>query len=364
MRENLGLVAIPLLRGDLILPLSTPCFRATRMGLVIEGHPTYEQWSDYGSMLQAAEGAIHWIIGDWLNYGERVYGETYTQAVEETGYSQGTLANDKWTCGAVDPWRRCEGLSFAHHAEVASLPPSEQTAWLGQAQDGGWTRHELRARLRAQRAVADLPPVAGNSIQVVEGRIQDVYQGLGLFDLIVADPYPERSSLESGLYMDRLAEWLLVIQRCLQRQHHLFWFCWPELATDTEIALRDAGMEVKSWIVWSRKFASDQAREVEDSGRFARTWKMIYHVGCGPLHFHSGLQPQVDVWAYPMYGPGPRPIGLVQQIVNIGSWPSQRVLDPFAGAGEVGAACAGSRLCVLVEESAVKAALLRQRFGT
>jgi len=41
-------------------------------------------WEAYGKGLRRAEAAIHWIIGDWLNYGERAYGEMYAQALEAT----------------------------------------------------------------------------------------------------------------------------------------------------------------------------------------------------------------------------------------------------------------------------------------
>ena len=38
---------------------------------------------------------MHFWIGDWLNYGERKWGEKYKEALEKTGYDYQTLRNDK-----------------------------------------------------------------------------------------------------------------------------------------------------------------------------------------------------------------------------------------------------------------------------
>jgi hypothetical protein len=45
-------------------------------------------------------------------------------------------------------------LSFGHHAEVAALCHDDQDAWLRRSLVEGWTRNELRRRLRAARAEA------------------------------------------------------------------------------------------------------------------------------------------------------------------------------------------------------------------
>ncbi len=61
-----------------------------------------------------------WAIGDWLNYGERRYGEMYAQAVDATGYENGTLRDAKWVSGAYELSIRIYNLSFAHHRIVCS----------------------------------------------------------------------------------------------------------------------------------------------------------------------------------------------------------------------------------------------------
>ncbi len=89
-----------------------------------------------------------WWISEWLLFGERVYGETYSQAAEITGLSPDTLKNYVSTANRVPRERRRPELQFSHHQEVASLEPAEQEEWLDRAVVNKWTRAELRAQLR------------------------------------------------------------------------------------------------------------------------------------------------------------------------------------------------------------------------
>src|SRR5262245_23838624 len=49
------------------------------------------RWRAAGRMIGGLGRRIPWAIGDWLNFGERVYGETYAQFADETGYDEQTL---------------------------------------------------------------------------------------------------------------------------------------------------------------------------------------------------------------------------------------------------------------------------------
>jgi hypothetical protein len=72
--------------------------------------------------------ACQWWIGDWLNYGERAYGEKYAQGMAATGYELQTLTNMAWVAARVEISRRREILSWSHHAEVAALESDEQVS--------------------------------------------------------------------------------------------------------------------------------------------------------------------------------------------------------------------------------------------
>src|SRR5947209_609120 len=90
------------------------------------------------------EKNIHFWLGDLLTYGESRWGAMYTEMVEETGYDYATLRVFKWVAGQVASSRRREGLTFAHHQEVAGVAPDQQQRLLARAERDGWTREDIR----------------------------------------------------------------------------------------------------------------------------------------------------------------------------------------------------------------------------
>ena len=128
--------------------LASGAFRFTPAGMVVDGDPTFADWSRCGEFLQQAAGRIQWWVGDWLNYGESKWGETYTQAVDATGLDYQTVANAKWVSGRFDVSCRRETLSFSHHLEVASLPVEQAESLLDEAESEGLSTRDLRARVR------------------------------------------------------------------------------------------------------------------------------------------------------------------------------------------------------------------------
>jgi site-specific DNA-methyltransferase (adenine-specific) len=119
-------------------------FRLHKNGLEPIGNPSFEQWEEAGKFIRKAEGAVHFWIGDWLNYGEQKYGETFSQAIDETNYDYGTLRNDKSVASRVELSRRRDNLSWSHHAEVASLKPEDQDKLLEKAVKEELTSKDLR----------------------------------------------------------------------------------------------------------------------------------------------------------------------------------------------------------------------------
>lgn len=75
-----------------------------------------------------------WWVGDWLNYGERAYGEKYAQAMDVTGLEYDTLSSYRWVAAEIEPCLRKQKLSWSHHKEVAALEPAEQAEWLDRAE--------------------------------------------------------------------------------------------------------------------------------------------------------------------------------------------------------------------------------------
>ena len=108
----------------------------------------YEVWEAVVVRLKSAERSIQWWIGDALRFGEGRYGERYAQALEETDYTYGALANMAYIAGRIESSRRREKLTFSHHAEVAPLPRAEQDEILDEAEKNGLTVSQTRERKR------------------------------------------------------------------------------------------------------------------------------------------------------------------------------------------------------------------------
>jgi N6-adenosine-specific RNA methylase IME4 len=112
---------------------------------------SFDDWSAIGRTLQQMEKSVMWWIGDWLRFGERKYGETYTQAIEATGYSNDTLRQAKWVAGAFQPCERTHNLSWSHHKEVAALPSAERDEVLSRAAAENLSTREIKALARQEK---------------------------------------------------------------------------------------------------------------------------------------------------------------------------------------------------------------------
>lgn len=120
---------------------------------------TFENWQRLGRLLGHFRRGSDWWIGDWLNFGQEVFGEESAQAVEATraerfseaeritGLAPQTLLNISSVCNRVARSRRRTELSFSTHAAVAALEPDEQKEWLSRAVQEEWTVADLRAAI-------------------------------------------------------------------------------------------------------------------------------------------------------------------------------------------------------------------------
>jgi phage N-6-adenine-methyltransferase len=140
---------------------SIPYVQFEERALVFREDTPFEVWSEVVGRLKSAEKSIQWWIGDALRFGERKYGEMYSQALEATDFSYGTLANAAYVAGKIESSRRRENLPFSHHQAVAALEPEEQDVLLDAAapapgeEKPRMSRNELREKAREVKA---LPP--------------------------------------------------------------------------------------------------------------------------------------------------------------------------------------------------------------
>ncbi|QES52558.1 hypothetical protein DEJ50_21175 [Streptomyces venezuelae] len=119
-----------------------------------------DDWLNIGQALTATADSAVWWLGDWLVYGQDRFPERYRHAIDGTSLDYQTLRNYAWIARKFPPDRRRPGLSMQHHAEVAAMPPALQDMWLDRAGAAGWSRNELRRRIRAGAASAPSGPTS------------------------------------------------------------------------------------------------------------------------------------------------------------------------------------------------------------
>ncbi|MGW2649913.1 LmbU family transcriptional regulator [Streptomyces sp. NPDC001393] len=157
---------------DVLLPFMGTQAKVQKSGLIFPQNLPERSWEQIGTNLRELVNSSAWWLADWLIYGEATYGwRRYKEAIERTGLDYQTLRNYAWVARRFEHHRRRDGLSFAHHAEVARLAPPEQDYWLRKAEQQKWSRNELRRAVRASLAVqsdtAELSPSGGDEQQDV-----------------------------------------------------------------------------------------------------------------------------------------------------------------------------------------------------
>jgi hypothetical protein len=109
------------------------------------------EWLEYGRKLGVMGRSAGWWIGDWLTYGNHVFGERYARASRITGYDAQTLMNMAYVASRFEVSRRRGKLSWSHHAEIAAMEPEEQDFWLERAEADRLSVRCLREGVRRER---------------------------------------------------------------------------------------------------------------------------------------------------------------------------------------------------------------------
>ena len=122
-----------------------------RVGMRFGQTLDFRDWVEIGRRVGLHANASLWWLGDWLIFGRENYRRSYKRGVLLTGLEYKTLRNYAVVARCFGVSRRRDTLSFQHHAEVCALPREEQDLWLDRAEAEGWTRNELRRRLRLER---------------------------------------------------------------------------------------------------------------------------------------------------------------------------------------------------------------------
>jgi len=352
--------------------------RFTPTGLLLPDDMPVEEWLEVCEYLGLCQKAVLWWWGDALAFGERKYGEMYSQALDATDYSYQALNDAVYVAKNVTFSRRRENLSWSHHREVAPLPPAEQEEWLLRAEEEGLTRAALRAAIK-QKAYERklLEAAAGRSTPEGCGEVAccDALVGLrrledGQVHLIFADP-PYNLGVAYGEHCDDArppedyfawcAEWLGECYRVLADGGSAYFMHYPEVCSRWLPFLEEFGFTLRRWLTWVypcnvgqsprnwtraqravlfctkgegytfNGMADPQPFRNPDDGR-------IEQLGAGG---QSGVVPY-DWWEYDLVKnvsaektewPNQLPTALLSRVVKTSSLEGDTVLDPFMGSG-------------------------------
>jgi DNA modification methylase len=343
------------------LDLFTNKFQLTEVGLEVQGKPDYEEWMDYGQSLKVLDGtARQFAIGDWIVHGFGAYEHGKWEAVQQVwGNDNGLSALREYErCSkSVKSAIRMADLSWSHHLTVADLLPDKQRQWLEQAAAGKWSVATLRQKMSEK-----------NYLKLIKGDMLEVLPTLEKFDLVVTDPPYGVTDYEwDQLETDK---WLKAILPHLEDKFNIFWFCSPKFAADIEMMFRINGLPVQSRVVWHRR---NMAMGSKSTAKFVDTWEMIFHIGNRDLNFPgewSDAWFDVQEFAVPQTNftdkkihPTQKPEALIQRLVEFGSFPGDKIIDPFAGSGTTGAVCPDDRNCTLIEREEGYSGIIEGRLG-
>jgi N6-adenosine-specific RNA methylase IME4 len=147
--------------------------KATTSSLTFNEDTPYEVWESVGENLKKISGAVQLWLGDWLNFGERAYGQKYSQAMDESYYEYGSLANYASTAKRTSDARKLTTgltLPISHWKQLATLETKEQVLFAEKSIKGNWTVLELRDAIRDKK------------------KLSNPLMPKGKFDVILADP--------------------------------------------------------------------------------------------------------------------------------------------------------------------------------
>lgn len=101
--------------------------------LTIPADTEYSQWLWMGRKLVTQKNHIDWMIADWVTFGRERFPEQVELALADVVDDDRHLKRLERTARTFPPHLRHAGLSFDHHAHVASLPVQEALPLLREA---------------------------------------------------------------------------------------------------------------------------------------------------------------------------------------------------------------------------------------
>jgi hypothetical protein len=258
---------------------------------------------------------VHWWIGDLLVYGEARWGSMYDEMIEHTGYDCRTLRTIKWVASRIEAPRRRDDLTFAHHQEVAALPPERQDAILARAAREGWTREMVRHAVNRLAYEVDRPEVTVLP-GLHHGDCQEVMATLPdeSVDLLLTAP-----PLDSSVPLDAV---LALAATKLKPNSHAYvvgtWQTYEAVANAVE-----RYFDLTNTLTW----VTGGGEHEGGRDNYGDAYRVILFGHKGRRHLNG--RREGDVLRYD------RPGAVFGHLIEKSTQPGETVLDPFMATGDV-----------------------------
>lgn len=117
---------------------------------------TEQEWLEDGEFIKRIDKLNKFAKGDYILFGQKIFGEMYSQAVDEFEWGDyNYLSKLVWVARNVPPHVRHYNLTWTHHHHVASMTEQEQVEWLDAAEANEWTARELKEEIKESRMIID-----------------------------------------------------------------------------------------------------------------------------------------------------------------------------------------------------------------
>lgn len=330
-------------------------FRLHRQGIEALGRPTFAQWQKCGEFLKQAEGSVHFWLGDWLNYGERSYGQKYTQALEATDFAAGTLRDDAWIASRIPLSSRDDNLTRKHAKALAPLVKIGEEGDIDNREEveplfamvkGGATVQELVKAIHQKKLEGVRPPTTTDA-NLLLGDCLEEMKTLpdGSIDCLITDPpygidyqsnFRTATPAFAKIPSDQegaaalLEAALTLAEKKLKENSHVYifasWKNYPEFKTIVE-----RHFTLKNLLVWVKNNWSMGDLE----GNYAEQYELIIFAAKG-RRLLFGDRP-TNVLNFDRVGslehPTQKPVDLIEFLIANSTQAGEVVLDPFMGVG-------------------------------
>jgi len=136
--------------------ISNPGIDISQTGITFPPNMCFEEWKEFGAELTAKGRTINFLIGDWINHGQKAFGSKYKEALKLTGMEYGHLRNIASVARSIPLANRRADLSFEQHRVVAKIKdPIDQAKWLATAKEKDLSVARLRKSIKFNRIATE-----------------------------------------------------------------------------------------------------------------------------------------------------------------------------------------------------------------